>query len=103
MKNREIAGVKRGKTTCPTKTRTSDPYPADKVQRRFVAERPNQLWVADITYLATWAGFAYVAFVTDVFSRRIVGWPVSETLKTDMLPLQALNMAAWAVSDDLTG
>ena len=48
-------------------------------------------------------GFAYVAFVTDVFSRKIVGWSVSSTLKTDMLPLQALNMAAWMVSDDLTG
>ena len=59
--------------------------------------------MADITYVATWSGFAYVAFVTDVFSRTIVGWSVSSSLKTDMLPLQALNMAAWNVSDDLTG
>lgn len=103
MKTRGVTGVKRGKTTFTTKTKTSDSYPADKVQRRFQAERPNQLWVADITYVATWAGFAYVAFVTDVFSRKIVGWSVSSTLKTDMLPLQALNMAAWMVSDDLTG
>lgn len=103
MKNRRIGGVRRGRATFTTKTKTSDSYPADKVQRRFVAERPNQLWVADITYVATWSGFAYVAFVTDVFSRKIVGWSVSSTLKTEMLPLQALNMAAWMVSDDLTG
>ena len=103
MKTRGIAGMRRGKTTFTTKTKKSDSYPTDKVNRRFVAKRPNQLWVADITYVATWQGFAYVAFVTDVFSRKIVGWSVSSTLKTDMLPLQALNMAAWMVSDDLTG
>ena len=103
MKTRGITGVKRGKTTFTTKTKTSDSYPLDRVQRQFVAERPNQLWVSDITYVATWQGFAYVAFVTDVFSRKIVGWSVPSTLKTDMLPLQALNMAAWMVSDDLTG
>ena len=103
MKARGITGAKRGKTTFTTRSKTSDTYPTDKVNRRFVAERPNQLWVADITYVATWVGFGYVAFVTEVFSRKIVGWSVSSTLKTDMLPLQALNMAAWMVSDDLTG
>ena len=100
MQIRGIAGVKRGRTLFTTKTRKSDSYPTDKVQRRFVAERPNHLWVADIySYAPTWT---QVAFVTDVFSRKIVGWSVSSTLKTDMLPLQALNMAAWMVSDDLT-
>ena len=103
MKTRGIGGVRRGRTTFTTKTKKTDSYPSDKVQRRFQADRPNQLWVADITYVATWAGFAYVAFVTDVFSRRIVGWSVSSTLKTEALPLQALDMAVWNVSDDLTG
>ena len=103
MKTRGIGGVRRGRTTFTTKTKTSDSYPLDRVHRQFHADCPNQLWVADITYVATWQGFAYVAFVTDVFSRKIVGWSVSSTLKTDMLPLQALNMAAWMVSDDLTG
>ena len=59
--------------------------------------------MADITYVPNWTQVAYVAFVTDVFSPKIVGWSVSETLKTDMLPLQALDMAAWMVSDDPTG
>jgi len=103
MKTRGITGVRRGRTTFTTKPKKTDSYPADKVNRQFVATQPCQLWVADITYVATWSGFAYVAFVTDVFSRKIVGWSVSSTLKTDMLPLQALNMAAWMVSDDLTG
>ena len=73
MKTLGTTGVKRGRTTFRKKTKTNDSYPADRVQRRFVADRPNQLWVADITYVATWQGFAYVAFVTDVFSRKIVG------------------------------
>jgi len=68
------------------------PRPADLVQRNFAAERPNQLWVADITYVATWAGFVYVAFVTDVFSRKIVGWRVSNSLRSD-LALDALEQA----------
>lgn len=103
MKTRGITGVRRGRTTFTTRSKTTDTYPTDKVNRQFVATRPCQLWVADITYVATWAGFAYVAFVTDVFSRKIVGWSVSSTSKTDMLPLQAINMAAWMVTDDLAG
>jgi len=67
----------------------------DLVERRFVAERPDQLWVADITYVATWAGFVYVAFVIDVFSRYIVGWRVSSSLRSD-LALDALEQALWA-------
>lgn len=69
--------------------------PLDRVGRRFVAEHPNQLWVADITYVATWSGFVYVAFVVDVFSRAIVGWRVSSSLRSD-LALDALEQALWA-------
>ena len=69
--------------------------PADLVERDFRRQPPNQLWVADITYVATWNGFVYVAFVTDVFSRRIVGWRVSRSLRSD-LALDALEMALWA-------
>ena len=87
MKTRGITGVRRGRTTFTTRTKTTDAYPLDRVNRQFTATRPCQLWVADITYVATWAGSAYVAFVTDVFQRKIVGWSVSSTLKTDMLPL----------------
>ena len=69
--------------------------PADLVARQFTATRPNQLWVADFTYVATWAGFTYVAFVIDVFSRRIVGWRASNSLRTD-LALDALEQALYA-------
>ena len=72
--------------------------PPDLVHREFKATRPNQLWVSDITYVATWAGFAYVAFVIDVFSRRIVGWRVSISLKSD-LALDALEQALHARPD----
>jgi len=91
-----LRGAVRGRAFKRT-TITDDaaPRPLDLVGRRFVAERPNQLWVADITYVATWAGFVYVAFVIDVFSRRIVGWCVSSSLKSD-LTLDALEQALWA-------
>jgi putative transposase len=69
--------------------------PADLVKREFKATRPNQLWVADLTYVATWAGFVYVAFVIDVFSRAIVGWRVSTSLRSD-LALDALEQALHA-------
>lgn len=72
--------------------------PPDLVHREFTATRPNQLWVADITYVATWAGFAYVAFVVDVYSRRIVGWRVSSSLRSD-LALDALEQALHARPD----
>ena len=74
------------------------PRPLDLVQRHFRAERPNQLWVADLTYVATWAGFVYVAFITDVFSRKIVGWRVSNSLRSD-LALDALEQALHARPD----
>ena len=69
--------------------------PADLVRRDFTADRPNRLWVADLTYVATWAGFVYVAFVVDVFSRRIVGWRASSSLRSD-LALDALEQALHA-------
>ena len=77
--------------------------PRDLVRRQFTAAAPRHLWVVDVTYVATWSWFAYVAFVTDVYSRRIVGWNVAATLKADMLPLRALDMAAWNAGGDLTG
>ena len=72
--------------------------PADLVQRSFTADAPNRLWVADLTYVATWAGFVYVAFVVDVFSRRIMGWRVSNSLRSD-LALDALEQALHARTD----
>ena len=68
--------------------------PTDLVERDFAASRPNQLWVADFTYVATWAGFVYVAFVIDAFARRIVGWRVSTSLRTDFV-LDALEQALY--------
>src|SRR5262249_30181132 len=68
--------------------------PADLVDRQFTATRPNQLWLADFTYVATWRGFVYVAFVIDVFARRIVGWRVSASLATDFV-LDALEQAIY--------
>lgn len=90
-----IRGVRKGKK--PTTTR-SDPQaarPADLVDRHFVASQPNQLWVTDLTYVATWAGMAYVCFITDVFSRMIVGWRVATHMRTEMV-LDALEMARWS-------
>jgi putative transposase len=77
-----------------TQPDTSAPRPADLVTRQFRATRPNALWVADLTYVATWRGFAYVAFVLDVFARRIVGWRVSSSLRSD-LALDALEQALY--------
>ena len=90
-----LEGVRRGqrcRTTIPSDLAEK---PLDLVNRQFVASRPNQLWVADITYVATWRGFVYVAFITDVYSRRIVGWRVLKSMKTDLV-LDALEQAMWA-------
>jgi len=94
-----LQGAVRGGAKCWT-TVSDDKLdkPADLVNRQFVASRPNQLWVADITFVATWSGFVYVAFVTDVFSRHIVGWRVSRSLRTDLV-LDALEQAIWARKD----
>jgi putative transposase len=89
-----LEGRRRGKkhrTTVPAEVETR---PADLVDRQFTASAPNLLWVADITYVATWSGFAYTSFVFDVFSRRILGWRVSKSLRAD-LALDALEQAIW--------
>jgi transposase InsO family protein len=92
MQSMGLQGVIRGK---PVKTTTSDkaaPCPLDHVNRQFQAPRPNALWVSDFTYVATWAGFVYVAFVIDTYARRIVGWRVSPTAHTNFV-LDALDQA----------
>lgn len=99
MRRAALAGRVRGKKKRTTIPADVGARPADLVDRRFVASAPNQLWIADITYVATWSGFAYAAFVTDVFSRRIVGWRVSSSLRSD-LALDALEMAIWTRRDN---
>ena len=96
MKRLDIQGAVRGGAKCWT-TLTDDRLyrPADLVNRQFIADRPNQLWVADITFVATWSGFVYVAFVVDVFARTIVGWRVSRSLRTELV-LDALEQALWS-------
>ncbi len=87
-----IKGVSRRKF-CVTTTRDQDAQPApDLVKREFKADAPNKLWVADITYIPTWAGFLYLAVVLDVFSRRIVGWAMATHLRTELV-IEATNMA----------
>ncbi len=99
MRKMGLRGVVRGRGyKVTTITDENAERPADLVHRDFSADRPNQLWVADITYVATWAGFVYVAFVTDVFSRKIVGWRVSKSLRSD-LALDALEQALHARPD----
>lgn len=98
-----VQGITRRAKMYTTRPDRLQDLPSDLVQRVFTASAPRCLWVADITYVATWSGFAYVAFITDVFSRKIVGWNVASTLKADVLPLQALEMAAWGADGDLAG
>jgi putative transposase len=97
-----LEGVRRGKTRRTTTPDAAAVRPADLVKRNFSASRPNQLWVADLTYVASWSGFVYVAFVIDAFSRFIVGWQASRSLRTD-LALDALEMAVWARRGGLEG
>lgn len=93
MKQMRLRGVVRGKTV---RTTVSDgsPCPKDLVKRQFTAERPNALWVSDFTYVSSWQGFVYVAFIIDVFARRIVGWRVSSSARTDFV-LDALEQALY--------
>jgi len=95
MKQLDIRGVSRGRRCRTTIASDVAEKPLDLVNRQFMASRPNQLWVADITYVATWSGFVYVAFVTDVYSRFIVGWRVLKSMKTDLV-MDALEQALWA-------
>ena len=94
MRDLGLQGAVRGKVKRTTTVDGTAERPRDLVDRQFTAVGPNRLWVADLTYVRTWSGFVYVAFVTDVFSRRIVGWQASRSLKTD-LALNALEQAIW--------
>lgn len=95
MRRLGLRGVIRGKVVRTTVADTVAPCPLDRVNRQFEASRPNQLWVADFTYVSTWQGWLYVAFVIDVFARRIVGWRVSRSMHTDFV-LDALEQALYA-------
>ena len=94
MREMGIRGVTRGKTVTTTLPASSDVVPLDRVNCEFGVSAPNRLWVADLTSVATWRGFVYVAFVIDAFARRIVGWRVSSSLRTD-IALDALEQALY--------
>jgi putative transposase len=102
MKQQGLRGVMRGKRVRTTIPDVSAPRPLDRVNRQFKADRPNQLWVSDFTYVSTWQGWLYVAFVIDVFARRIVGWRVSSSMTTDFV-LDALEQALYARRPDNDG
>jgi len=106
MKAEGLRGITREKTRKTTTSHGAETErPKDLVERKFVAATPNQLWVADLTYVCTHAGWTYVAFVLDVFSRLVVGWQVSTSLRTD-LALDALDMGLWTrqrAGQDVTG
>ena len=95
MRRLGLRGVVRGKIVRTTVSDRKAPCPLDRVNRQFRAERPNQLWVSDFTYVSTWQGWLCVAFVIDVFARRIVGWRVSRSMHTDFV-LDALEQALYA-------
>ena len=94
MRHQGLHGVRRGKAVRTTVPDPKAPCPLDRVNRQFRAERPNQLWVSDFTYVSTWQGWVYVAFVVDVFSRRIVGWRQSSSMHTEFV-LDALEQALY--------
>jgi putative transposase len=105
MRDLGLQGAVRGRPRRTTIPDAAAERPRDLVDRQFHAEAPNRLWVADLTYVRTWSGFVYVAFITDVFSRRIVGWQASTSLRTD-LALHALEQAIWdraRAGEDLDG
>jgi len=95
MRDLGLQGVVRGKSVKTTLSNPAILCPQDRVNRQFTATRPNALWVADFTYVSSWQGFVYVAFVIDVFSRYIVGWKVSATARTEFV-LDALEQALYA-------
>jgi transposase InsO family protein len=97
MRSLGLEGAVRGKKCQTTVSDERLDRPVDRVKRQFKADRPDQLWVADFTYVATWVGFVYTAFVVDVFARRIVGWRVARSMNTDLV-LDALEQALWARS-----
>ena len=95
MKQMGLEGARRGKKVRTTVPDKALPCPLDRVNRQFKADRPNQLWVSDFTYVSTWQGWLYVAFVIDVFARYIVGWQISSSMHTDFV-LDALEQALYA-------
>ena len=95
MRHLGLQGARRGKVVRTTIPDDSAPCPLDRVKRQFKADRPNQLWVSDFTYVSTWQGWLYVAFVIDVFARHIVGWRISRSMRTDFV-LDALEQALYA-------
>jgi len=95
MRQLGLQGVVRGRRCRTTISDADADRPADLVNRQFTATRPDQLWVADFTYVVTWSDFVYVAFIIDVFARKIVGWRVSNSMSTDLV-LDALEQAIWA-------
>jgi putative transposase len=97
MRSLGLQGVVRGRKCRTTVADEAAARPLDHVKRQFQASRPNELWVADFTYVATWAGFVYVAFVIDVFSRRIIGWRAARSMHAELV-LDALEQAIWARS-----
>jgi len=102
MQRLGLRGVIRGKVVRTTLSDAKAPCPLDRVNRQFKADRPNQLWVSDFTYVSTWQGWLYVAFVIDVFARRIVGWRVSSSMHTDFV-LDALEQALYARQPERDG
>ena len=102
MRELSLSGVVRGKVKRTTVADESAPRPADLVERDFHAPAPNRLWVADLTYVPSWSGFVYVAFVIDVYSRSVVGWQASRSLRTE-LALDALEQALWARNGPFDG
>ena len=102
MKRLGLQGVRRGKVVRTTISDMKAPCPLDRVNRQFRADRPNQLWVSDFTYVSTWQGWLYVAFVIDVYARRIVGWRVSSSMHTDFV-LHALEQALYARQPERDG
>ncbi|EMY8452587.1 IS3 family transposase [Pseudomonas aeruginosa] len=102
MRKLGLRGVMRGKVVRTTTSDSKALCPLDRVNRQFKADRPNQLWVSDFTYVSTWQGWLYVAFVIDVFARRIVGWRVSSSMRTDFV-LDALEQALYARQPERDG
>ena len=104
MRKADLRGVMRGKVVRTTVADAKAPCPLDQVKRQFKTQRSNQLWVSDFTYVSTWQGFVYVAFVINVFARTIVGWRVSSSMRTDFvldaleqaLTLASLNETSWS-------
>jgi putative transposase len=102
MRELGIEGARRGRKTRTTRADEKANRPPDLVERRFTADRPNELWVTDLTYVPTWSGMVYVSFITDVYSRMIVGWRVATNMRTDMV-LDSIEMARWSRGTRLDG